>query len=87
MIYQIGALKGFLEAEGMPLNHIKPHGALYGMAARMEEVAHAVCDAAECSGCRCSAWPAPCTRRSTRSAASPSSPSSMPTSTTTTTAA
>jgi 5-oxoprolinase (ATP-hydrolysing) subunit A len=47
IIYQVGALKGFLEAEGMPLNHIKPHGALYGMAARMEHVAHAVCDAAE----------------------------------------
>jgi len=47
IIYQVGALKGFLEAEGMPLNHIKPHGALYGMAARMEEVAHAVCDAAD----------------------------------------
>jgi UPF0271 protein len=47
MIYQIGALKGFLDAEGMPLNHIKPHGALYGMAARMEEVAHAVADAAD----------------------------------------
>jgi UPF0271 protein len=47
MIYQIGALKGFLEADGMPLNHIKPHGALYGMAARMEEVAHAVADAAD----------------------------------------
>ena len=31
----------------MPLNHIKPHGALYGMAARNEEVAHAVCDAAD----------------------------------------
>jgi 5-oxoprolinase (ATP-hydrolysing) subunit A len=47
IIYQVGALKGFLEAEGMTLNHIKPHGALYGMAARMEHVAHAVCDAAE----------------------------------------
>jgi UPF0271 protein len=47
IIYQVGALKGFLEAEGMPLNHIKPHGALYGMAARMEEVAHAICDAAD----------------------------------------
>jgi UPF0271 protein len=47
IIYQIGALKGFLEAEAMPLNHIKPHGALYGMAARMEEIAHAVCDAAD----------------------------------------
>jgi UPF0271 protein len=40
-------LKGFLDAEGMPLNHIKPHGALYGMAARQEHVAHAVCDAAD----------------------------------------
>lgn len=47
LIYQVGALKGFLEAEGMKLNHIKPHGSLYGMAARMEEVAHAVCDAAD----------------------------------------
>src|ERR1700678_3866319 len=47
LIYQIGALKGFLEAEGMKLNHIKPHGSLYGMAARMEEMAHAICDAAD----------------------------------------
>jgi UPF0271 protein len=47
ILYQVGALKGFLDAEGMPLNHIKPHGALYGMAARQEHVAHAVCDAAE----------------------------------------
>ncbi len=47
LIYQIGALKGFLEAEGMPLNHIKPHGSLYGMAARIEDIAHAVCDAAD----------------------------------------
>jgi UPF0271 protein len=50
MIYQIGALKGFLDAAGLPLNHIKPHGALYGMAARMEHVAHAVCDAADVFG-------------------------------------
>ena len=47
IIYQVGALKGFLEAEGMALSHIKPHGSLYGMAARMEEMAHAVCDAAD----------------------------------------
>lgn len=46
IIYQVGALKGFLEAEGMTLNHLKPHGSLYGMAARSEEVAQAVCDAA-----------------------------------------
>jgi UPF0271 protein len=47
IIYQVGALKGFLDAEGMKLNHIKPHGALYGMAARNEEVANAICDAAD----------------------------------------
>ena len=47
MIYQIGALQGFLTAEGVTLNHIKPHGSLYGMAARLEEVAHAVCDVAD----------------------------------------
>ncbi|MGI9436744.1 MAG: 5-oxoprolinase subunit PxpA [Geminicoccaceae bacterium] len=47
IIYQIGALRGFLDAEGMALNHIKPHGVLYGMAARDEAVANAVCDAAE----------------------------------------
>lgn len=47
IIYQVGALAGFLKAEGLPLNHIKPHGALYGMAARQPETAHAICDAAD----------------------------------------
>ena len=47
IIYQVGALKGFLEAEGITLNHIKPHGSLYGMAARDEAMAHAICDAAD----------------------------------------
>jgi UPF0271 protein len=50
LIYQVGALRAFLDAEGVALNHIKPHGVLYGMAARQEEVAHAVCDAAEVFG-------------------------------------
>ena len=50
ILYQVGALKAFLDAEGMPLNHIKPHGSLYGMAARDEQIAHAVCDAAEVFG-------------------------------------
>ena len=40
-------LRGFLDAAGLSLNHIKPHGALYGMAARDAAVAHAVCDAAD----------------------------------------
>ncbi len=47
VIYQVGALKGFLEREGMPLFHIKPHGSLYGMAARSPEVAKAIADAAK----------------------------------------
>jgi UPF0271 protein len=55
LIYQIGALKGFLFAEGMTLNHSKPHGSLYGMAARQPGIANAICDAADvCSRSRCS---------------------------------
>lgn len=50
IIYQVGALKGFLEAEGLPLNHIKPHGSLYGMAAKDATVAAAVADAAAVFG-------------------------------------
>ncbi len=50
LIYQVGALKGFLEAEGMALNHIKPHGALYGMAARDAAIANGIADAAEVFG-------------------------------------
>ena len=46
IIYQIGALKAFLDISSVPLNHLKPHGALYGMACRLESVAHAIADAA-----------------------------------------
>ena len=41
-VYQVGALKGFLDMEGVPLNHVKPHGVLYGMMCRDYEVARAV---------------------------------------------
>src|SRR5258708_17308954 len=47
IIYQVAALKGFLEAEGVALNHLNPPGSLYGMAAQEEEMAHAVCGAAD----------------------------------------
>jgi UPF0271 protein len=50
ILYQAGALKAFLGAEGMTLSHLKPHGALYGRAARDEAVANAVADAAEALG-------------------------------------
>jgi len=33
-LYQIGALRGILESEGGMLSHVKPHGIIYGMAAR-----------------------------------------------------
>lgn len=42
VIYQIGALKGFLDAEGLELHHVKPHGILYGMMCRDIDVCRAV---------------------------------------------
>ena len=50
IVYQVGALQAFLAAEGLELNHLKPHGALYGRAARDEAVAGAIADAAEVFG-------------------------------------
>jgi 5-oxoprolinase (ATP-hydrolysing) subunit A len=47
IVYQVGALSGFLAREGMELFHVKPHGSLYGMAAKSREVAKAVADAAK----------------------------------------
>ncbi|KAI0739996.1 LamB/YcsF family protein [Daedaleopsis nitida] len=41
-IYQVGALTGFLALHGVSLNHIKPHGAVYGMTARDMALARAV---------------------------------------------
>ncbi len=50
VVYQVGALSGFLHAEGMTLNHIKPHGALFGMTSKHEDYANAVADVAEIFG-------------------------------------
>jgi len=47
IVYQVGALTGFLAREGMALFHVKPHGSLYGMAAKSPEVAKAIADAAK----------------------------------------
>jgi len=46
VLYQTGALAAFLQAEGMALSHIKPHGALFGMAQKDEAVANGIADAA-----------------------------------------
>jgi len=46
VVYQTGALKAFVETEGLKLSHIKPHGALFGMAQREEAIAEGIADAA-----------------------------------------
>lgn len=38
LLYQTGALTAFLSRHGVTLNHIKPHGSLYGMLAADEEL-------------------------------------------------
>lgn len=45
LVYQIGALNAFCTIEGVPLQHVKLHGALYNMASRDVVVAEAVVDA------------------------------------------
>ncbi|WP_395377048.1 LamB/YcsF family protein [Marinicella sp. W31] len=39
LVYQIGALKAMVEAQGGRLHHVKPHGALYNDAVRDPEIA------------------------------------------------
>ena len=41
-IYQIGALYGFVKAVGGKMQHVKPHGAMYNMAAKDGEIATAI---------------------------------------------
>lgn len=42
VVYQIGALAAFASAAGTRLRHVKPHGALYNMAAVKRELADAI---------------------------------------------
>ncbi len=46
VLYQVGALVAFLDAEGLALDHLKPHGSLYGMVTRDEDLMDALCDVA-----------------------------------------
>lgn len=41
--YQIGALDAFCRSTGARLHHVKPHGALYNMAAKNPALAEAIC--------------------------------------------
>lgn len=45
VLYQLGALEGFCRSAGLKLQHVKPHGALYNMAARDYELAKGICQA------------------------------------------
>ena len=42
--YQVGALDAFCKANGLKMQHVKPHGALYNMAAKDAALAKAICE-------------------------------------------
>jgi UPF0271 protein len=45
VIYQVGALQAFCRATGIPLAHVKPHGALYNTAVADPRVGRAIMEA------------------------------------------
>lgn len=45
LVYQIGALQAFAQIEGLELQHVKPHGALYNMAVKDPGLAQAIIEA------------------------------------------
>ena len=44
-VYQVGAVMAFAVSEGGKLSHVKPHGALYNMAAKDKVLAEAIAEA------------------------------------------
>ena len=42
--YQVGALQAFATQRGLPLQHVKPHGALYNMAVRDTEISNVIAE-------------------------------------------
>lgn len=44
-LYQLGALDAFCRANGVKMQHVKPHGALYNMAAKDYALSRAICEA------------------------------------------
>ena len=44
-IYQLGAVYAFAKSEGGSVAHVKPHGALYNMAAKSRPLANAIAEA------------------------------------------
>ncbi len=45
LIYQVGALSAFAQIEGLSLQHVKPHGQLYNLAAKDESMTRSICEA------------------------------------------
>ena len=45
VLCQLGALDAFCRAQGVRMQHVKPHGALYNMAAKDEGLSRAICEA------------------------------------------
>lgn len=45
VLYQLGALDAFCKAHGVKMQHVKPHGALYNMAAKDYKLSTAICEA------------------------------------------
>ncbi|RJE89052.1 LamB/YcsF family protein [Paenibacillus sp. 1011MAR3C5] len=45
IVYQMGAVQAFARSEGTSLAHVKPHGALYNMAAQDDSLAEAIAEA------------------------------------------
>lgn len=50
MLYQIGALRAFVEAAGLTLQHVKPHGAIYNVAAKDRDLSLGIAEAVKEAG-------------------------------------
>ena len=50
MLYQIGALRAFVEALGLTLQHVKPHGAIYNVAVKDRELSLGIAEGVKDAG-------------------------------------
>ncbi len=50
MLYQIGALRAFVEAAGLTLQHVKPHGAIYNVAVKDRELSLGIAEGVKDAG-------------------------------------
>ena len=50
MLYQIGALRAFVEALGLTLQHVKPHGAIYNVAVKDRDLSLGIAEGVKDAG-------------------------------------